>query len=112
MTKTFYLETYDGDDIQPVLDHFGGNPIETAPKDGRLLRLLVDLSIIDLNDQCNPMQQSARYVWTVGHNNIVGSGAMDEWRIAGWNWDQDCFTEGFGKPVAWLPFFENPDLNV
>lgn len=29
--------------------------------------------------------------------------------FAGWSWEHDCFCEGRGKPIGWLPFAPVPD---
>lgn len=75
------------------------NPIDTAPKDGKMIRLLVDYTENSLDD--------AIRVWTIGFNALEDTGE-DEWKFAGWNWCQDCFDAGEGTPVGWLPW-ENPD---
>ena len=45
---------------------------------------------------------------TVGHNNDhnVGEGEGSGWQFAGWLWSQDCYTQGEGKPIGWLPLSE------
>lgn len=70
-------------------------PIETAPKDGTLLWLLVafeDHATEDTDEPCP----------TIGANSLTDTGD-DEWKFAGWCWTQDHFTEGVGRPVAWMP---------
>lgn len=73
-------------------------PMETAPKDCTMVWLLVDYS-----DEAadNPLED-AEQAWTIGFNNFDHDGE-DVWKFAGWNWEQDCFTEGRGKPIAWRP---------
>jgi hypothetical protein len=73
-------------------------PMETAPKDGTMLRLLVQF------DE-NATEDSAEPCPTIGANSFVHSGE-DVWQFAGWNWEQDCFDEGVGTPVGWLPLLD------
>jgi len=75
-------------------------PIETAPRDSTVLRLLVEFSDNSLEDTSEP-------VWTIGTNCFDNDG-IDAWQFAGWNWTHDCFTEGHGKPIGWLPMGEAP----
>ena len=74
-------------------------PIETAPKDGTMLRLLVDYEGVENWMPLTDDNQS----WTIGFNDLQNMGD-DEWIIAGWNWSQDCFGTGEGKVIGWLPF--------
>jgi len=78
------------------------NPMETAPKDGTMLRLLVDYS----DGYGCPLEDEPQ-AWTIGFNQLDDTG-IDQWEMAGWNWEQDCFTEGRGTPIAWLPFHATP----
>lgn len=75
-------------------------PMETAPTDGTMVRLLVDYT-----DGDHPLED-AEQAWTIGGNtdSNVGPGEGEGWKFAGWCWTQDCFTEGRGKPIGWLPF--------
>lgn len=47
----------------------------------------------------------AIFAITIGGNNDhnVGPDEGQGWQFAGWDWCQDCFTEGRGKPVRWAP---------
>lgn len=74
-------------------------PMETAPKDGTMLRLLVDFEENSTEDGAQPHP-------TIGANNF-GNDEIDEWKFAGWDWQQDCFTHGVGLPVGWLPLVES-----
>lgn len=74
-------------------------PIETAPRNGQLLRLLVDYTV---KGSQHPLAD-AEQAWTVGFNNLDADG-RDEWQIAGWCWSHDHFTEGNGHVIGWLPF--------
>lgn len=70
-------------------------PIDSAPRDGTMVRLLVQFTDYALEDTGDPM-------WTIGANGLYGGD--DLWCFAGWDWEQDCFTAGEGTPVGWLPF--------
>jgi hypothetical protein len=74
-------------------------PMETAPVDGTIVRLLVDYS----GDGCHPLED-ADVAQTIGGNTDGNTGTSEGWKFAGWSWEQDCFTEGCGKPIGWLPF--------
>ena len=74
-------------------------PAETAPKDGSILRLFVDYSV---KDGCGALED-AETAWTIGFNQLVDTGD-DVWEFAGWDWGGDCFTQGHGKVIGWLPF--------
>ena len=74
-------------------------PALTAPRDGTLVRLLLDYS-----DEENwvPLEDKIQ-AWTIGYNTLADAGD-DEWIIVGWDWSQDCWCEGSGKIIGWLPF--------
>ena len=78
------------------------SPMETAPKDGTMLRLLVDYS----GDGANPLEDATQ-AWTIGFNNLADT-EDDVWQFAGWSWEQDCFTEGHGEVIGWLPLHTIP----
>lgn len=71
-------------------------PIETAPRDGTLVLLLVE------DEEC-PVEDTSSLSRTIGHNNRDNDGE-DKWYMAGWCWDHDHFTEGRGTPKYWQPF--------
>ncbi len=73
----------------------------TAPRDGTTLRLLVRYDHDDMGS--NPLKDSEAPSWTIGHNSFDNTGE-DEWSIAGWDWEQDCYTHSTGTPIGWLPF--------
>ncbi|HRO03129.1 MAG TPA: hypothetical protein PLS69_05950 [Terricaulis sp.] len=75
------------------------NPIDTAPKDGTLVRLRVDYS----GEGAHALWDTERFGWTIGFNNFQHD-EIDAWKFAGWDWAQDEFVEGRGTPVGWLPF--------
>ena len=77
----------------------GSRPIETAPKDGTLIRLLVEFSEHSLEDD------NSKPVWTIGHNHFYYTGE-DIWQFVGWRWTHDIFTDGVGEPIGWLPMVE------
>jgi hypothetical protein len=72
-------------------------PMAIAPKDGTMLRLLVQFTDNATEDSAGPCA-------TIGANNFDHD-QVDEWKFAGWNWTHDCFTEGVGVPIGWLPMF-------
>jgi hypothetical protein len=76
----------------------GWQPMSTAPKDGTMVRLLVNFSDNATEDTSEPCV-------TIGANNFDHDG-IDEWKFAGWDWQQDCFTEGAGAPVHWMPMLD------
>lgn len=74
-------------------------PMETAPRDGTMVRLLVDFDEHSTEDGLDP-------AWTIG---AITNDELDaEFQFAGWCWDHDHFTEGKGKPVGWLPMLSEP----
>lgn len=78
-------------------------PIETAPKDGTLLILLVEQDL-ESESSSNPTEDHLAYR-TIGHNNLEDSDE-DVWEFAGWCWSHDHWVQGRGKPVAWQPMPE------
>lgn len=75
----------------------GWHDMDTAPKDGTLLRLLVEFDTHSTED--------ADQAPTIGANSFDLTGE-DAWQFAGWCWEHDHFTEGHGTPVGWLPFLD------
>lgn len=75
--------------------------IGTAPRDGTLVRLLVDFTEHATEDS------EAMPSPTIGANSFDHTGE-DLWQFAGWSWEQDCFTQGAGEPVGWLPLLDTP----
>lgn len=73
-------------------------PMGTAPKDGTIVRLLVRFTEGAFEDV-----EPGVATWTIGQNGADHHPEDDEWLFAGWNWEQDCFTQGEGEPVGWLP---------
>ena len=73
-------------------------PMESAPRDGTMVRLLVNFDDHATEDTTGP-------AWTIGANNDdnVDHSGRTGWQFAGWCWTHDHFTEGKGTPVAWLP---------
>ncbi len=92
--------------------------METAPTDGTMVRLLIDYSPqanhadIDKTEGAGyvwpwtPLED-AEQAWTIGFNNFQNTGTA-EWQFVGWDWAQDVFVQGRGKPIGWLPW-ENPE---
>lgn len=75
------------------------NSMDIAPKDGTMISLFVDYSAEDAGDALEDASQA----WTIGFNQFEHTG-VDEWQFAGWDWEHDCFTEGRGTPIGWLPW--------
>lgn len=73
----------------------------TAPRDGTLVRLLVEFTEHATEDS------EAMPSPTIGANSFDHTGE-DLWQLAGWSWEQDCFTQGEGEPVGWLPMLDTP----
>lgn len=65
-----------------------------APKDGTILRLLVQMDENPLEDD------NSEPIWTIGHNNFLNDGE-DNWQFAGWDWSHDCYTQATGTVVGW-----------
>lgn len=86
-------ETAKADPVQAL-------PMNTAPRDGTMLRLLVQFEA-----EGNPTEDTIFPAWTIGHNDRDNTGD-EEWQIAGWCWSHDHYTEGKGEPVGWLPMMD------
>lgn len=71
----------------------------TAPRDGTIVRLLVEFT--------EHATEDADQAPTIGANNFENDGD-DRWQFAGWCWSHDHFTEGKGEPVGWLPMLDEP----
>nr|WP_314532345.1 hypothetical protein [uncultured Pseudomonas sp.] len=71
--------------------------MESAPRDGTLLRLLVSFDEHSTED--------ADESPTIGANNFDND-EEDVWRFAGWCWTHDHFTQGVGTPMGWLPMID------
>lgn len=72
-------------------------PLETAPRDGTMLHLLVDYSEGD-----HPLEDDT-IAWTIGFGGFNDDGS-DHWKFAGWCWIHDHFTEGQGRVIGWAPY--------
>lgn len=73
-------------------------PMESAPRDGTLVRLMVNFTEHATEDNPGPSP-------TIGSNNFECDGE-DRWLFAGWCWTHDHFTQGEGSPVGWLPMLD------
>lgn len=73
-------------------------PMESAPKDGQLVRLLVQFEENAIDDGDEPFA-------TIGQNNFQND-RVDRWQFVGWNWTHDEFTDGLGTPLGWLPMLD------
>jgi hypothetical protein len=70
-------------------------PMETAPRDGTMLRLLVQFEEHATEDTIEPAPTIGAY-----------EEGAESWQFAGWCWTHDHFTEGKGEPVGWLPMLD------
>lgn len=70
-------------------------PMDTAPKNGSIIRLLVNFEDMSIDDGDGPFA-------TIGQNNFANDGE-DLWQVVGWCWEHDHFTDGKGTPIGWLP---------
>lgn len=73
-------------------------PMETAPRDGRQLRLLVAFTEHSTDDDERGV--------TIGANYLEQND-LDEWLFAGWSWTQDCYTSGEGEVIGWMPLLSD-----
>lgn len=80
----------------------GWRDMSIAPRDGTMLRLLVEFEEHSTED--------ADQAPTIGANNFDNS-EVDEWKFSGWCWEHDHFVEGRGAPVGWLPMLDEPKTN-
>ncbi len=78
-------------------------PMNTAPRDGTVVRLLVQFEEHLIEDTDEP-------AWTIGacNDDLVPEDERTGWQVAGWCWEHDHFTEGKGTPVGWLPMLDSP----
>ncbi len=76
--------------------------METAPRDGTMIHLLVQF-------EENATEDTAEPAWTIGacNDDNVGDDERVGWQFAGWCWTHDHFTEGKGTPVGWLPMIDS-----
>lgn len=82
-------------------------PMDSAPADGTMVRLLVQFEDHATEDTEGP-------AWTIGacNDDNVGDDERVGWQFAGWCWDHDHFTEGKGTPVGWLPLIDTSPKGV
>lgn len=76
--------------------------MDSAPKDGRMLRLLIQRGDVDRGAWASFADSLDPYE-TIGFNALSDT-LEDEWQFAGWDWCHDCFTDGAGEIVGWKPF--------
>lgn len=85
----------------------GWSPLDSAPRDGRMLWLAVDYG----GETGDHSLADAVVAATIGFNNFDNNG-QDEWQFAGWCWCHDHFTEGSGRVLAWRPLEIGDDLDL
>lgn len=81
-------------------------PMNTAPRDQTLVRLLIDYTGDDVGFTALEDEMQA---WTIGFNGLDHTGD-DRWQFVGWSWTHDHFldaTESGGRPIGWLPFYDD-----
>ena len=78
--------------------------LDDAPRDGTMVRLLV--RPVE-GGGWTPFSDSWEPYETIGFNNLGNTGE-DVWQFAGWDWSHDCFTDGHGEIVGWLPLYAPP----
>lgn len=71
----------------------------SAPKDGTMLRLLVNPD----QDEFTAFDDSLTPYETIGSNNFADT-QENRWEFVGWDWSQDCFITGRGEVIGWMPF--------
>ena len=77
-------------------ERYRWRPIETAPKDGSSVLLLVEDSDYPLEDE--------RATATIGAYGTEGGTEFDQtWNFAGWDWCQDRYVRVNGTPTHWMP---------
>ena len=81
----------------------GWQEMDSAPRDGTMLRLLVEFEEHSTED--------ADQAPTIGVNNFDNDGE-DRWKFAGWCWSHDHFTAGKGVPIGWLLLLDGPKLTA
>lgn len=75
-------------------------PMESAPRDGTMVRLLVEFT-----DHATEDAETAPTIGACNDDNVPEDERIG-WQFAGWCWDHDHFTEGKGTPVGWLPMLD------
>lgn len=75
------------------------DPVD-APKDGTMLRLLVEP---DRDGAFTSFEDNNAAYETIGFNLLRDTGE-DLWQFAGWDWSHDCITQGFGNVIGWSLF--------
>ena len=83
----------------------GWKTIESAPKTGELLLVLLkeDITSMDTLDDV----RTGEYSRSIGFNNFENDDE-DKWQCAAWDWCQDEFKSKVCEPSYWMNFPYNP----
>ncbi len=87
----------------PKAEAVSWDGMQTAPKDGTIVRLLV----VPDPEAWTPFDDSHNPYETIGFNNLADTDE-DRWEFVGWDWNHDCFVSGLGEVIGWLPFHTSP----
>ncbi len=87
----------------PKAEAVSWDGMQTAPKDGTIVRLLV----VPDPEAWTPFDDSHNPYETIGFNNLTDT-QEDRWEFVGWDWNHDCFVSGLGEVIGWLPFHASP----
>ena len=96
--KTILLETLTA--AQQQGQAVAWRPMATAPRDGTMVRLLVEFT-----DHATEDAETAPTIGACDDDNVPEDERVG-WQFAGWCWSHDHFTEGKGTPVGWLPMLD------